>query len=143
MSSTFRLVRGAAICTYDLTGRQVHMRMTGPLTPSVMRSIAVDISRVGHYLLAKSFVLDLEAAAMAIPFDELVRAPQYMDPMLRVKPLALVPPSTADELFREYAWAQAKLGLLRGVFAEGARARGWAEVKGESRLYSRTPVSAR
>jgi hypothetical protein len=143
MPNTFRLLRGAAICTYDLTGRQVYMRLSGPLTPALMQPLAADLRRVCDRVLAKSFVVDLRASVLAIPYEDLIRETQYQDPILRALPRAIVPSPNSVELFRDYAWAVAKMGLLCGVFRERVPAQLWAAAKGETRLYSRTPVSAR
>lgn len=142
MSNTFRLCRGAAICDYDLTGRQVRLRMSGPMTPSVMRAVSQDLSRIGSRLLARSFYVDLRPAVLAVPYEMLLLAPGNMDPLMRILPMAIVPPTASVEVYREYAWVQAKAGLLRGVFAEPEGAALWADSKG-GRLYSRTPESAR
>jgi hypothetical protein len=116
--------------------------MTGPVTPSLMRPVAADLIRIGERLMAQSFVIDLENSAMAIPYEALILGAARMAPILRASPIAVIPPPSAVELFREYAWAQAQLGRLCGVFSERARAQDWAEAKGERRLYSRTPISA-
>lgn len=142
MSNTFRLSRGAAICDYDVTGRQVRLRLCGPLTPSVLTAVGSDLSRIGSRLLARSFVVDLQSSVLAVPYEQLLLAPVHLEAPMRTLPIAIIPPVVSLEVFREYAWEQAKLGLLRGVFEVPALAAGWADLKA-GRRYCRTPESAR
>jgi hypothetical protein len=142
-ANTFRRLRGGLVCDYTLEKRQLRLRLSGPMTPGVMPQIANDLNRIGDGALTRSIVLDLRSAAVALTYEQLLEAPERLVPALRLQPVAIVCPPATTELFREYAWATAKLGLLRGVFPVQGPAEEWAGLQGRSGLRFRTEESAR
>lgn len=142
MPNTFRLCRGAALCDYDVSGQQVRLTISGPITPSVLDALGPDLNRIGTRLLAKSIVVDLRPAVLAVSYELLVRTPYDLELPLRTLPVGIIPSAASAEVLREYAWTQAKLGLLRGVFRAPEPAAGWAAQKA-ARRYSRIPEFAR
>jgi hypothetical protein len=141
MANTFRHRRGAAILNFELCRRQVRLAVSGPITPSVLVSIGRDLDRIGTQSLARSFVVDLRPSVVAVSYDQILAGPDNISPTIRALPLAVIPPAASVEVFHDFAWEMARLGLLRGTFADPARAQEWAGRK--EALCFRTPVSAR
>ncbi len=127
MPNLIRKLYGAAICEYEFARRQVKLRVAGPLTSSVATAIAKDVSRLGEGVLAKSIYLDCRAAAIALTFSQMCAMPESLSPTLRLLPIAIVPPPGSVEMYREFAWEMARIGLLRGIFPEEPeQAQAWA-----------------
>ncbi len=135
MRNTFTHKRGAARFDFEIApGRQVIVRVSGPVTPAVMAALAKDGERVALGVRAKSFVLNYERAAMALTYEQLLQMPYKVAEPLRVLPIAIVPPPALCEMYREFAWAMAKLGLVRGIFREDGPALEWAHRQQSSAL---------
>lgn len=142
MTAKFQRRHGAAIFDYTLTKRQIDVEVRGLFTPCALKSLAQGISRVSTHLLATSIVVDMRTAALVLTYDDIVIAPEYLSKPMQLLPIALLPPAPGLEIYREYAWAQAKVGLLHGVFEDKDRALAWTDQKGR-RIDPRAVLAAK
>jgi hypothetical protein len=142
---TFQRNHEAAQCEFGFgESRQVIVRVTGVLTPTSAGLVAAQLDRIASGVLAKAVLVDLSKALVALSEEQLNATPQTLPYATRVLPIAILPPPGVMELFKEHSWHAAKLGLLRGAFAEPGQAQEWLGRKAAARgLYSRTPVFAR
>ncbi len=124
-----------AVCEYELGGRQIHLRVTGLITPSVMPVMLADLSRISHGVLARSIVVDCSTAAVALSYEDLLAAPGMLRRETRQLVRAVIPPYSVLDVFREHALARAQLGEVLGVFRESGKAQAWAAQK-EDRLHA-------
>jgi hypothetical protein len=142
MNNTFTRRRGALLCQYELFKRQLRIKLSGVLTANVMPELAQDVNRIGVGALSKSIVLDSRGAVLALTYDDLLLAPDRLVPVLRILPVAIITTSGTSELFRDYAWAVAQIGLLRGVFPVEGPAQDWAGQQGRDGLCFQTGAPA-
>jgi hypothetical protein len=140
MRTTFTC--GATICDTEVQRQQIVLRVRGLLGSRVMPRIAEEVSRIGVSIAASSIVVDLTGSVVTMDYDQLMTSPTYVVPTMLILPVAIVCRPIVSELFREYAWGMAKLGLLRGVFFAPEAAAQWAGSKAAV-LRCRTQVSAR
>lgn len=146
MRHTFLHNHSGTKCLYGFApGRQLVVKVNGIFTAETAGAVASDLERVCAGSRSLSMVVDLSGAAVAMSEGELNATPDLLSYPLRVLPIAIVTSPAVRDLFREHAWQAAKLGLLRGVFAEAPGAHLWAH-RHQPALYalrSQIPESAR
>lgn len=146
MTNAFERKHGAAIARYEFgPARHVRLTVRGPVTPSVLSALAVDLERIALGVLAQSILTDYSRAALAVTYEQMVQAPARYSLAMQALPIAIVTAIPVRELFSEYAWAMAKLGLLRGVFGAPDSADSWVRKKATPALalHCRIQESAR
>ena len=135
MVKTYRRTHGAVHCLYTYGDRQLRLKINGALTTSSLRVVVVDLDQFARQCDARSMTVDMRGAVLAVNYEDLMRSPATLSPSVRSIPAGLLVPNGDLLTFREYAWEQAKHGVLRGVFEEPEQAGKWAERQGEVRLY--------
>ena len=134
-----RVERGSAICEYSYRAGQMFGRVYGPVTTSTHRLICVDVVRLSRRWSVWSVAIDYRWAVILMPFEDLNATPDHVPQDVMQRPAALILPAPSLSMFREYAWAQAMRGVIRGAFLDLDRGRDWADAKAKCR----TPASAR
>ena len=135
------VLQGARFDCGITRARQLVLRLRGTLTPLVAAQLCGQIQAL--YRPPASIVVDIRDAPLAMSFEALNHTPDDLHETFRTLPIAVVT-ERDRELMRAHAWEAAKLGLLRGVFADPLSAQDWAvrEQASNQALYSRISKSA-
>ena len=143
MGKTFKRTHGAVECLYTFGDEQLRLKIIGALCTSSLRVVVKDLDRCAQQCNARSMTVDMRGVVLAVNYEELLRSPANLSPAVRNIPAGLLVPNGDVLTFREFAWEQAKHGVLRGVFEEPEQAGKWAEKQAEVRHYFQIQAPAR
>jgi hypothetical protein len=121
-----RATYGGAVATFKRAGVVLVVTYLGVLTPGTLARVRADTRTQAHARQCRAVVADARGTIFAL--DGAALAPPGK-PQLAQKPVAIVVPEIALEMFQRHAWEMARRGYLRGVFTDLGRALRWAQEK--------------
>jgi hypothetical protein len=98
----------------------------GLVTSATLDRARIDARQQAGTLRCRAVVIDARRAVIGVSREGLQPAG---DPPLAQKPVALVVPPVALEMFQQHAWDMAHRGYLRAAFTDLGEALAWARQK--------------
>ena len=121
-----RITYGGAYATFRRVGLVLLVTYAGLVTPATLTRARIDARQQAQTLRCRAVVIDARKAVIGVSREGLQPAG---DPPLATKPVELVVPEMALEMFQQHAWDMARRGYLRAAFTDLGEALEWAQRK--------------
>jgi hypothetical protein len=121
-----RVTYGGAYATFRCVGAVLLVTYAGLVTPTTLHRARLDTRHHAQAMRCRAVVVDASRAVIGVTREGL--QPEGT-PVLSQRPVAIVVPELALEMFQQHAWDMAGRGYLRGVFTDLKTALEWAKQK--------------
>jgi hypothetical protein len=121
-----KVTYGSAWATFARVGVVLVVAYVGLVTPSTLGRARRDTRAQAEEMGCRAVVVDARRAVLAV--DRRALMPEGK-PELAQKPVGIVVPEAALEMFQAHAWDMAERGYLRAVFTDVDSALIWARAK--------------